>query len=71
MTTFSKSEKDDRTVDAGVRTRARTLHEQVSSPGGFVRISLLKRKLKKGQTSKSHKSKNEKSQGFLMTPPIE
>ena len=71
MTTFSESEKDDRTVDAGVRTSAGGHASRQSLKSGRIRAYKLakKRKKQKIYTNKTDKSKNAKSKGFWMSPP--
>ena len=70
MTTFSKSEKDDRTVDAGVRTSAGGHASRNSLKSGWIRAYKLATNNKnKRYTNKSDKSKNAKSKGFWMSPP--
>ena len=72
MTTFSKSEKYDRTVEAGVRTSAGGHASRKSLKSGRIRAyKLAKKTNQKIYTDKADKSKNDKSKGFFMTPPTE
>ena len=70
MTTFSKSEKDDRTVDAGVRTSAGGHASRKSLKSGRIRAyKLAKNNNNNNNTNKTDKSKNAKSKGFWMSTP--
>ena len=71
MTTFSISENDDRTVDAGLRTSAGGHASRTSLKSKRIRAYKLAKKKKKQKiyTNKSDKSKNAKSKGFWMSPP--